>query len=780
MKTLFKINRKNKIQSKKFFLFFIILFLSSCLLENIPEDKTKSPIFKNLASTVPVGYGRILRDNPYILSNRKKLSPNINLGQFLKPGADFITYNETLSENCDDISSCYSVLKDKNKDPISSINGKWAFDPRTKEFLEVHTFGHIKTLVEKFHSTLKEKITLASSASDITSDIPTDLFTNKKHWRHILDGTSDTNENLITYATCSFKDNAYFSPTTMTICLGHSSQHKKFYFSQDPTIIYHETGHALNQILMNMNNTTTGTDLGDLFYDEAGAIGEGLSDFFSYFINERPHVFEWALGLFLNASRPMKENDRMHAPGVDMSDDSRLSYPDYLCYDPNFPTECLEDIHFAGQVLGHFLVALTEDFSSYCTITKDEALKNTFWVLAESMAEMGQLNSPKVNLGDASGDHSSDWVKSVTPINYRRFSQTLARKIYQIFGSENNPRCGETYYPKDRLELLLDKYGLLLFKTYNDNLNNEDQSSDSITLVNGLNRTRSILLNKDLLKLDPSPTAPSAYVFDSRDDMIGLYNGLRTKGKVELTPQIDTDFPFNNGNGRLSPGEVVGVALNIYNNSNSIMAGIQILGNDWDHAHNASSEPCNNFEDYFPLLNEGGHDATSETAPYSQGDCHYITKDNGYTGDEITPICLVQKNEENSTQWVLQENFRDYLALPKQDCLSGENNTRDCFVRVMKGANHAFFSKINPKQTWSQTFAGETGSPVFSSGNIILMEISPWIPPGTSFLCRFRARFTNCDDCWHNSDASDDDYLDYQYSGGKPFKIIHFKFSVID
>ena len=98
----------------------------------------------------------------------------------------------------------------------------------------------------------------------------------------------------------------------------------------------------------------------------------------------------------------------------------------------------------------------------------------------------------------------------------------------------------------------------------------------------------------------------------------------------------------------------------------------------------------------------------------------------------------------------------------------------------MKGAEHSFYSQINPKKTWAQSFAGETGSPIFTPGNIILMEISPWIPPGTTFLCRFRARFTNCDDCWHNSDTSDDDYLDYQYSGGDPYKILHFKFSVID
>ena len=71
----------------------------------------------------------------------------------------------------------------------------------------------------------------------------------------------------------------------------------------------------------------------------------------------------------------------------------------------------------------------------------------------------------------------------------------------------------------------------------------------------------------------------------------------------------------------------------------------------------------------------------------------------------------------------------------------------------MKGADHSYYSKMSPKKTWSQTFAGEAGAPIFSSGNIILMEISPWVPPGTTFLCRFRARFTNCDNCWHDKET---------------------------
>ena len=48
-------------------------------------------------------------------------------------------------------------------------------------------------------------------------------------------------------------------------------------------------------------------------------------------------------------------------------------------------------------------------------------------------------------------------------------------------------------------------------------------------------------------------------------------------------------------------------------------------------------------------------------------------------------------------------------------------------------------------------------------------------------MCRLRARFTNCKDCHYNEDENNgDDYLDYEYSGEKPFKILSFEFTVID
>jgi hypothetical protein len=66
--------------------------------------------------------------------------------------------------------------------------------------------------------------------------------------------------------------------------------------------------------------------------------------------------------------------------------------------------------------------------------------------------------------------------------------------------------------------------------------------------------------------------------------------------------------------------------------------------------------------------------------------------------------------------------------------------------------------------------------------NVILFQVSKQIPPGTVVNCRLRARFTNCEDCYHDQKAAraNYDYLDLDYNGADPFKVINLKFSIID
>ena len=127
-----------------------------------------------------------------------------------------------------------------------------------------------------------------------------------------------------------------------------------------------------------------------------------------------------------------------------------------------------------------------------------------------------------------------------------------------------------------------------------------------------------------------------------------------------------------------------------------------------------------------------------------------------------------------------QDQLMIDLGLDPNNCLGGKQSTKDCFIRSIPGADNAFYSKIGAQSTWSETLTQNNNLPEFNSNNVIFFEISPWIPPGTSFSCRFRMRFTNCTNCWQDSNQNDDDYLDYEFSGDKPFKIINFEFVVLD
>jgi hypothetical protein len=148
---------------------------------------------------------------------------------------------------------------------------------------------------------------------------------------------------------------------------------------------------------------------------------------------------------------------------------------------------------------------------------------------------------------------------------------------------------------------------------------------------------------------------------------------------------------------------------------------------------------------------------------------------------DFTPVCFVQSNESSSTRWVTQKEFKNKLALNDSLCLDPTND-KDCFIRALKGADQAYYSRINPGQTWGKSLADpKTGeAPLLSWGNLILFEVSKHIPPGTVIDCRFRVRFTNCEDCYHDASNSNNDYKDKDYNGPKPFKIIHLQIPITD
>ncbi|MEK6623952.1 MAG: hypothetical protein AABY86_03230, partial [Bdellovibrionota bacterium] len=638
--------------------------------------------------------------------------------------------------------------------------------------------------------------------------IPRALYTTKAQWYG--------GQTLVTYADCDFPDNAKFEPADFSLCFGSLSEFPAVKMAQDPSVMHHELGHAFTKVIMNYRNVAYGSsfversEIGYAFYDEARSINEGVADYFAYAMNGRSRFGEWGLQRFIASGRPVDENDALHAPGISRNVEERLRYPDYINYDVADPAATIEDIHYTGQIASHFLTAFTRDLQETCSMTFTQATDTVLYLLIETYAELGDLTSTASDHSSGAGTSeptihhrkdtdwagvriSKDWLMKGTPITFRSWAQKFAKYAYQILNKSSSTRCNGINYPLDNLEKLLDSYGLLLFKTYNENGGNyTNGNSGTNKKITAANRLKSVLISKNLIKLDPSTESSAIFVFDKRTDMLAAVASMQASGNItQISSQIPSQLDYNNGNNEISPGEVVGIALNLYNDSNSTMAGVQVLANDWDHVKidNGVPKPCNSFEDSWPLSTEGAAPADGSGAA-SSGQCQWITRTNGVAGlttpsiesnESVYPVCFVQVSEGGTTKWATQDALRINQNGDPNKCLGGTTRRNDCYFRAIRGADFAWYSRINPKTSWGKSVPDESGSPTFNSSNVMFFESSPDIPPGTVFDCRLRVRFTNCTECFtKQSDVNEDDWLDYEFAGPLPFKIIHFQFTVID
>lgn len=790
----------------------LVFIVSSCVPSTQAPKRRSSGATSNTQASVPATFGRIFFANPVVLSGNSEYPSENNFNSLLNSTRDlvFLTDSQTLTNPCDPqgvgayvVTTCYNALPDRLQPPLVNNAKKWAYDANGTEFVQVNAFGHKKKMLDQWFSDQNSYVSsfslLPNTSLKKDTAFTEQYFSNYAWW---FSSTS----SLVTWATCDFTDNAFYSPAETALCFGRDQFDTKLWFAQDPSIMYHELGHAVTQLMLNTRNKMEGAGvvpynsaLGFSSYDEGGMISEGVADWFSFYVNGRSHFAEWALGRYLQQSRPLRESDAAHTAAVAESDDARLSYPDFLYYDPNFPELPFEDIHYSGQIISHFLVALTEDIRNECSFDLATSKKITAGILHEAFAEMGDLTSKGhkdgkkgfTNLVD-NYDWSYRWVRAYNPINARRFAQALARKTYQTVGPGNVTfnQCSAVY-SKDRLERLWDSYGLLLFKTYNLN---GSSHFDPITLdapatpasamghqgttlaVSAANRIRTVLVDKSAVKLDPTTGAPPAFVFDDRAQLRAVANNLRQSNGVILSEQLDADLGFNNGNGRISPGEFIGIALNLYNDSNSPIAGVQILANDWQHV-NSDGKICSNQGDNFPSSEAEG------AAPAGDPECNLspiFNASGGNPNSNLDPVCLVQLNEGSATRWVQQDELLESMdGLTANDCLG--DDTKSCFIRSPVGADIGWMSSIDGKKNWSDSLPKDENNQINIGGHqAVFFEVSPWIAPGTTFICRFRVRFSNCNDCYHDVNYGNDDFLDNDYATGKPFKLVNLQFTVVD
>lgn len=776
-----------------------------------------------------------------------------------------------------------------NTVPIQATKGSWLFDEYSDEFYQVNTYFHVNKLMSRYLKTMA--FGHAYAYLDSNKNIPPAVKYNYEETGSIWLTDGINPEVLNVYSKCYLDPiNAYYAPIESELCFGYNSDDEDYLFSQDPSIIYHELGHAMVDSMINQRNIKSNAGLPDAHdfdsslgfgvTDEGGSINEGLADFFAYIITGRNEVGEWAGGNFYGQTRPMSEDSSYHqVSGISTEPGERLSYPNYLHYNAATPNVVEEDIHNAGQIVTHYLVALNKILFEKCGVSSspimssqtykyfqelvalvkaDQALIHgstsslasttsaTKWALSTGIITMS-INETLAELGDLFGEGSDMiddgqyftnlnptesflWHEQGNPITFRRFFKVFAKNLkhYASYGL-----CPE--FTLDNSEQLLDEYGLLLFTYYGDigqsgdGLLTYDTAASTAVLgssldplnnlasdkkINDLNRRNSVLVSKEFI--DFPNTGSIAFISDSPTSIQQTLANTTFQGKAITTSDEIAGVKYNNSNGRISPGEIVGLTVMLKNYSNSPVAGVQVLANDWDHMklvdnsnlfidrdanylykpdEIASFGPC--MIDGWPQDTEGGLAADSSATP---GNCNYYSRDNAifdspelglypkYELDSPQPICLVQYSDQNETKWVSQNYYRKVvMGLEDKNCLNNESlsganfNPNECLMRFLPGANHALISKIDPGQTWAETlFAGVSdGDLPLQSYHGVLMEVNKWITPGTKFTCRFRVRFTNCSDCFA-PDTDSEDYPDYMYTGAEPFKVLDLQFTVID
>lgn len=814
---------------------FIGVFLISCGLD-FGAKNTRGTKSSHI-SPLKQGEAYLMLQSP-MEKNPQKAELPLQVKFFIEKQPLMVTLNQTLTYHCSfnhsTVSECLRSKRDENTAPLKRKEGHWNQKYQSEAYLQVHSLFHAKRLIERFYDALKfstdyserKNQNLQQNPWSLAPSIPflNSLSSNSLFW--LKPSTSpqliSPSLDLLTFCPDS-KDGTpvvFYEPAKRILCLGSYKFFKNtgFHFAQDPHVIYHEMGHVMVDIMMNLRNSylPIRSDLGFSSFDEAGSINEGIADYFSYIMTGKERLAPWALGKGLEgigfnpSMRPMSESDSLHMSGISDNSNERLSYPQYVNYNVYSPTEEHEDIHNSGKIASHYLVSLTKDLKSTCSIDQKKAENYVLMILLETMAELGDLSAKGSDFNTTSHTFfhnfspqlSYDWIKTTNPINFKRFFQVFAKySLHRI----SMDLCRA--YSKNQLEKNLDNYGLLLFPDYQDQgldtksavsmasiAASQGQGTPIISpqepnKVNILNRSKTTLISKTQVSI-PSlqDTAPQVYLIDSKefvDNLIASKAFMGSPLRLTLSTKL-SDTSFNNDNRYFSPGEIVGLSFNLVNNSNIPVSGVQVLGNNWDHLKREKSDDeypkiCQ-FEG-FPSLTGGGIKDLPNTPP-QPGDCQYAYRGGNTNLDKPQPICVVQKKEGDKTTWITQDEFRasSNLGSPlsNSECLGpeGQQNPNECLVRIVPGGDFSVFSKINPGKTWAQTISADKDNPTLPSSGFLIMELSKWIPKGTIFNCRLRVRFSNCSDCYQNSNGQS--YPDYEYQGAKPYKIIHFQFPVLN
>ncbi|MBY0517137.1 MAG: hypothetical protein K2P81_09525 [Bacteriovoracaceae bacterium] len=860
------------------------LLLTSCNPTELQSAGVRTD--PNTVNANMISKAYVYTDDPTHATGNKNLPASFNIGSLLGKTAQVITPTSktSLTNDCllnqeqyffgttsSTFVDCLRVLSSDSPSviPLQPKSGNWNFTTGSTEFYQVQAMYQANKSIERWLGALgfiHESLHVGGSKS-LPPALPYSLSDMGTWWFKYLSSESQMTKSaqLTVYSTVtddSLKNNAYYEPVANALRLGwteypgyKAGSAKSVLMIQDPSILYHEMGHVFMTLFLNTRNAKlVGSTWKPLnyqafpyygFYSELGAMGEGIADYFAYAMTGHTTLGAWAFGSFVTGQRPMTEENSLHAPGISSAVDERLSYPDYLLYEPSQPGFPIEDVHNGGMFTSHYLVALTDSLKSECFWDQSTAVNHVMLAMAESFAFLGDLtgkgsdyNNTSKSIVNMHPNASYDWYYSVRQITVRRWAQAMARNIYHFITRDP---AGCPNFTKEKSEKLLDMYGLLLFRHYDDNGTFSNSSSNSATRqdsfamatplglfnstvggfgssmfgsffpeamsgtkatptnVDELNRTKSVLVPKAALDFKTTGAYSTIFIDDSQKFGQDILSTILFQGRV-ISPSTGIAGPeYNNSNNRISPGEIIGIGLDMVNRSNVPISGVTILATPWAHmkvtdAVTGKSQPCS--INGFPSLSEGAVTCTDADVLPTDGARFKKPVTGNYPSKALHPVCLVQTTSNNETRWVSQDFYRkNILQLEDKDCLgygTPDFAPAECLARFMPGKEMAMMAKIDPQKSYIETltkaYVDHNASvpdeekysiPGPSSSSVLILEMNKWIPPGTNFTCRLRAQFSNCSDCFESA-AGQDEYTDIEYAGEKPFKVLDLSFIVLE
>lgn len=354
--------------------------------------------------------------------------------------------------------------------------------------------------------------------------------------------------SVITVAHCMKGDNSYFSNSPVPkVCLGDSIVTQGAFYADDGEVVVHELQHAttVNTYLPNGN-------LNQLWYDEAGALNEAISDFMAMMFSsslvstrfDAKLFSRWALGTFYpnqdytrGAHRCPKYDPTYplcskYPSFSDVTNTVSYVYPDGM----GWPYSNTQKFAGPGYLQSIFMNFTTQEEIHNAGVLMEGALGDVFDALTRShgdaVAAQGLLTKA-IMLAVANLPKPD--TKNLSPVSYRGFASALVNVATKL-----------SFSAADVLAIT--------------------QALTDRGLYGGSN-----LLAAGWEAQGPGTVVtPGMYIHDNPSDLKAWLNLMENDSSI-VTQGISTGL-----NHLLDPGEVAAIWFDIQNNSNLTAGGVLV------------------------------------------------------------------------------------------------------------------------------------------------------------------------------------------------------------